>query len=238
MVKVVNTHHFGGVDKLPSNVVYIGRPGPHGNNHSSQSGEYSKEDCVAFHRVDLYFDLINKPGYFAQLKAELDGRDLACWCKQPKTLKACHGDNYLHIFKPEIRDRLYDKTVFFYLLDDLRRVLKALDTYIQKTLLDDEFLPVYIAFGDVKLDVGEVLRLFQERETDAYMRCVWLATLVVDLELAVQEPDIPNKLFRMDHCIWNCFRFTFRPQGRIEEPMPPNSKIRKLKLKDTKHGTD
>lgn len=232
MPSVTNAHWFGGVEKLPPNTVYIGRPSAHGNSYSSKSGLYTKEECVALHRVDLYRDLIQDPSLFGKLKEELDGKDLACWCKQHKRIAACHGDNYRHIFSPELSERVYDKSVLAYLVDDLRRALTKLKDSVTSTVPIEHYLTLYIGVEEAKLDITEILRLFKERETDPYLQCVWIANVVVDLELAVQDTDIQTILYRLDHAVWTCWRYTYRPEGRLGEPLAPHLELkRKPKVK-------
>lgn len=226
MPQVVNVHHYGGLDKLPSNVKYIGRPGPYGNRHSSKSGEYSKEDCVAFHRVDVYANCIEDPLYLPTLKQELGGYDLGCWCKQKHKLSACHGDNYLHVLS---KDRVYDKHVYHYLVEDLKDAIDKIKTITRSTAIINDNLYLWLGIQEAFLDVSDVIRLFKERETPAYQKCLWLATLIIDLELFLQEKDDAHRLYRLDRVVWNAFRFAFRPTSRADEPSPPDSAIRKPK---------
>lgn len=229
-----NTHWYGSIDKLSPDIKYIGRPGPYGNSFSSKNGDLSKEDCVAFHRVDLYRQLIDEPGYFLKLKQELDGRDLACWCAIKNKYIACHGLNYLHIFKAPQRDRDYTKTVFDYLVEDLLSVMSGLKTVIDTHVPKAMWLEWYIAFDEARMEITEVFRLFKERETPAYLRCVWLATFIIDLELALADPDCMMRLYRLDRVTWNAFRFTYRPTSRDGEPAIPGTKVRTPKVKKEK----
>lgn len=230
---LLNTHWFGGVDSLPPNAVYIGRPGPHGNSFSSKNGQYSKEDCVALHRVNLYLQLKEDPAYFDRLKSELDGRDLACWCAIRNRCVACHGLNFFHIFKPINRNRDYTKSVYDYLIEDFLFAINGLKALIKTNIEASYYLDWDIAIGEVRLEIGEVFRLFKERDTEAYLRCVWLSTFVIDLELALADPDTDMRLYRLDRVVWNAFRFSFRPTSREGEPSLPTAKSRKPK-KDTK----
>ena len=229
---IVNTHWFGGVDKLPPNTVYIGRGGPHGNPFSSKDGKFSKEDCVALHRVDLNRQLVENPSYKDALIAELDGKDLACWCAQPSKNVACHGRNFLHMFEEPFRSRTYTEPVLVYLVEDLRNVLSKIDQRLKDRPVDEHYLDFYLALAEVRLDITEVFRLFAERETPAYLRCVWTATFVIDLELALEETEPKRFLYRMDRVIWNTYRFTVRPESRADEPSDPDVKIRKPKKKE------
>lgn len=47
------------------------------------------------HAIELYRQLVDaSPSYRAEARAELAGRDLACWCKPDQP---CHGDHLLTI---------------------------------------------------------------------------------------------------------------------------------------------
>jgi hypothetical protein len=200
---------------------------------SSKSGDLSKEDAVALHRVELCRRLIDEKTYFSQLKLELDGRDLACWCAIKNKHIACHGLNYLHIFKDRNRNRTYDKTVFDYLLEDLKFVMEGFKHIEQKDVSDFEWMLFKIGVEEARLDVSTTFMLFKERETTPYLRCVWLATFVIDLELALADPDMQMRLYRLDRVIWNAFRFACRPTSKEGEPSLPSTKVRKPKKDKT-----
>jgi hypothetical protein len=200
--KVVNTHMFGGVDKLPSNTKYIGRPGPYGNPYSSQSGRYTKEECVALHRVHLYETLIKDPLRLSVLREDLDGYDLACWCKQPKRVTGCHGDNFLHIFSPDLANRTYDKTALSYLMDDLRTIMTKFDKRIQFDIDNTDYLFSYIHFGDVRINIQYVLLIVKEKYVVLEDLLFFIAFLVVELELAYVDSDVTMVEYRFNHLSW------------------------------------
>lgn len=227
--KVVNTHWFGGIDKLPPNTRYIGRPSPYGNQYSSKSGKYIRDECVALHRVDLYQTLVNDPTYLTHLKHDLDHCDLACWCKQPKRVVGCHGDNYLHVLSPQFRDRVYDRTVIFYLMEDLRIAIKAMRERIWKDLPLKDYLFVLVHFEDMLIDIDEVLMLCREKFVLLQDLQRFIAILVIDLELAVVDPDIEMVEYRFDHIIWNINRFIVNRQDREFEPTPPSVPMKRGK---------
>lgn len=76
--------------KMPDNTVYVGRPTKYGNEWTIKAGR-TREDCVA-----MYERTINayKPEVIEEIKKELGGKDLACWC--PLTLP-CHADILLKV---------------------------------------------------------------------------------------------------------------------------------------------
>ena len=84
MAKVYNKYH------IPKDVdaVYIGRPSRWGNpfvvGKHGQRGE-----CVELYREWLY----TQPELMEQMKQELRGKDLVCFCAP----KSCHGDVILEV---------------------------------------------------------------------------------------------------------------------------------------------
>jgi hypothetical protein len=78
--------------------VYIGRPGPWGNDWSHKPGTLAKfkvnsveESIDAFEK-----DLLSDPGKVALVKEHLRGKTLGCWCKR-KGHEPCHGDVLLKV---------------------------------------------------------------------------------------------------------------------------------------------
>lgn len=78
---------------MPSNTVYVGRPGKWGNPFSvKNSGSQARA-------VELYQDWIRREIEIAsknleEIKRELKGRNLACWCKLDEP---CHADILLRL---------------------------------------------------------------------------------------------------------------------------------------------
>jgi hypothetical protein len=76
--------------------VYIGRPSKWGNNFSSKPGTLaafkvsSRSIAIKKHREWV----LSQPGYIDQIKKELAGKILGCWCDENQP---CHGDVYLEI---------------------------------------------------------------------------------------------------------------------------------------------
>ena len=218
---VVNTHHFGSVDKLPAGIVYIGRPGPWGNPYSSKSGKNTKEECVALHRIDLYRCLINNPHYMSQLQEGLKDHDLACWCVQLKKIVACHGYNYLHVLSDVRLTRTYDKSIVHYLMDDLRVAVKQLYHWVHCDVSQEQYLDLYLHVNDVKLSIDYALLILKDKELNVEGLCFFLSSLVVDLELAIRDKDGDMIAYRLDHVMWNITRFTSKVPEIFPEPLPP-----------------
>ena len=226
--KVVNAHWFGGPDKLPPNTVYIGRPSPFGNPHSSTSGKRTREECIALHRIDLYRSLIDDPLRLPQLRADLGGRDLACWCKQPKRVIGCHGDNFLHVLSLQMAGRDYTKSVVNYLMEDLRLAFVSILEKSHTLPPGEDSWRTYIYYEEVREEIAHLL--LKCREWDPPLRALefLIAQLVVDLELASMESDTPLFRYHMDHAIWitNCFI-----TGRVDLPGEPHLPDLPLKRK-------
>jgi hypothetical protein len=225
--RVVNTHWFGGVDKLPSNTVYIGRPSEYGNRYSSKSGLYTREECIALNRVDLYQSLIKNPAILKQWHEALAGHDLACWCKQHKRVVGCHGDNYVHIFSPELMKRSYDKSVVQYLMEDLRSVLAKLKQRVNYETPNESFLFPFIHLGDVIIDIQYVLLYCRENFIAVDDLQFFIARIVIDLELALIDQDIETMEYRFSHVCWTILRFMRTDQTRSDEPQHPHDLIKR-----------
>lgn len=80
---------------LPDDVVRVdrgtkwGNPFRIGNYHPQQPGRIMlREDVIALHRAAW-----NTPEKRAEIRRELRGKDLACWCAP----NACHADFYLEV---------------------------------------------------------------------------------------------------------------------------------------------
>lgn len=95
MCKVHNKYH----NTAPKDAVYIGRPSKWGNPYSHKPNtlaDYkvaSREEAVLKYREYL----LNSPSLLEDVKKELKGKDLVCWCKPA----ACHGDILIDIANEE-----------------------------------------------------------------------------------------------------------------------------------------
>ena len=219
-MKVINAHHFGGVEKLPQTAKYIGRPSRHGNAYSSKSGKFTPEQAVAFNRIDIYTDLTNDPSYMTELKRELYGYDLACWCKNERYLKICHGDNYIHIFTEELLTRDYSRSVIFYLMDDLRRALKNLESWLD-TLDNPTWFPLSILREDVWLEIKFFLYVLSDKKPDVEVVREYLAQIVIYLELAHREVSIDAKRYWLLYTDWFIAGILYPEDFALEEPVNP-----------------
>jgi|GEM_PF-614211 len=79
--RILNRHDTG--DVLPPGSVYVGRPSRWGNPFSIQS-HGTREAAIAAHRAWLW----GQPGLLVDIRHELRGRDLVCWCAP----KRCHAE--------------------------------------------------------------------------------------------------------------------------------------------------
>lgn len=91
-MKVWNKRQVG----IPANAVYVGRPSKFGNPFTHvASGTLAK--FVVKNRdeaVDQYEQwLLSQPELVAQVKVELKGKDLVCWCAPQR----CHADVLMKI---------------------------------------------------------------------------------------------------------------------------------------------
>lgn len=76
----------------PKGAVYVGRPTKWGNPYTiggNYLGGDSREDVVRMYR----YYLGDRPELREDIKKELKGKDLVCWCAP----KACHADVLLEI---------------------------------------------------------------------------------------------------------------------------------------------
>jgi hypothetical protein len=225
--KVVNAHHFGGSESLPPGTIYIGRPSIYGNAYSSASGKYTKEECIALHRMDLYHALIKDPSYFSRLRTDLEGRDLACWCKQSKRMVGCHGDTYLHIFDPRFIDRDYTRSIVFYQMDDIRKAFQKLENAIRFQLPQERYLMIFIRFHDARIDFIEAVRLCRKNEADGPTLWFFLSAVAIDLELAAMDTDPAMIDYRIEHAMWRIYWYLKGWDNRDKEPSSPYVKIKK-----------
>ena len=82
--KVIKVHK----DKVASGSVYIGRPSKWGNPFAIGPG-CTREQAVR--RYELWLE--SQPQLIEEAKAELKGKDLACFCAPQQ----CHGDILLRV---------------------------------------------------------------------------------------------------------------------------------------------
>jgi hypothetical protein len=71
--------------RKPAGAIVIARPSKWGNPH--KIGRLTRDDAIAAYKRDLYAGKLRFA--VADVKRELKGRDIACWCRLED---ACHGD--------------------------------------------------------------------------------------------------------------------------------------------------
>jgi hypothetical protein len=218
VTQVINTHHYGGAEKLPPNSVYIGRPSKHGNRYSSKKGNLNRAECVAFHRLDIYEQLIKNPKYLLELKQELEGKNLGCWCKQLNREEPCHGDNFVHIFKDINKTRDYTKSVVFYLMEDLRRAITTLKEWVIKEPSSQDFLGLYISVFESSAEVAFLITVLKDKKPNSTVIAEYISRLVIDLEMAVVNKDNEIKKHWLKHAVWNINKILY-PEAMEEEPV-------------------
>lgn len=227
-MKLLNTHHFGSISNLPSDSVYIGRPSEFGNRYSSKKGIFTREECVALNRVDLYDQLISEPNYLSYIKKSLLGKNLACWCVNTKKIIACHGMNYIHILSSSNINRVYDKSIIYYLIDDLKSIISFLEKKITHDVSVESYLFLYLRLGDVKIEINDALRHLKKTERLTNEILFFLSILVIDLECAYLEFKAEMIDYRLEHAIWVIRRFINNREDRAFEPMSPDLKLKKI----------
>jgi hypothetical protein len=81
-------------ERLPPNTIYVGRPSRWGNPFKV-SVEASRSDVVDLFEAWAYADTPQAASWREELKLQLRGKDLACWC--PVDGKPCHADVLLRL---------------------------------------------------------------------------------------------------------------------------------------------
>lgn len=79
--------------KMPENTAYVGRPGPFGNYAALRAG-LPRTGQSAANAFRQWVEEEASDAFKANVKRELRGKNLACWCK-PGT--PCHADVLLEI---------------------------------------------------------------------------------------------------------------------------------------------
>ena len=83
--------------KMPANTVYVGRPTKYGNNFKIGDKDIMENRPMNADDVVKYFDwsLAYAPDeMLSEWRAELNGKDLACWCNIDDP---CHADVLLRL---------------------------------------------------------------------------------------------------------------------------------------------
>lgn len=80
---------------MPPNTVYVGRPTRYGNPYRIRDFAGGVRACIAAYREMLMLRDAELHGFITRYtKAELAGKDLACWCPLDQP---CHADVLLEI---------------------------------------------------------------------------------------------------------------------------------------------
>ena len=95
MPKVYNKRH----KDVPKDAVYVGRPTKWGNpwshlpNTTAKYKVATREEAVEKFREYAYNHVFTSDLFMADVRNELRGKDLVCWCAP----KSCHADVLLEI---------------------------------------------------------------------------------------------------------------------------------------------
>jgi hypothetical protein len=73
--------------RQPINAIYVGRPTKWGNPYKVGTGHHTPEQTVRLYRRDLLAGSL--PFTIDDVRRELKGQDLICWCKPDAP---CHAD--------------------------------------------------------------------------------------------------------------------------------------------------
>lgn len=87
---------------MPANTVYVGRPTKWGNPFivGKSGGAYTAKVMSHRHAWQLFNSIVHdNERLVAAAKAELRGKDLACWCSLPQAYEhdECHAAVWLEI---------------------------------------------------------------------------------------------------------------------------------------------
>ena len=77
---------------MPENAVYVGRPTKFGNHACTLMNNMTRPYAVKLFRD--WTEEVATPAWFAAVRNELRGKDLACWCPLDQP---CHADVLLEI---------------------------------------------------------------------------------------------------------------------------------------------
>jgi hypothetical protein len=78
--------------RQPINAIYVGRPTKWGNPHKVGTSHHTAEEAVTLYRRDLIAGSL--PFTIDDVRRELKGGDLVCWCKPGVP---CHADVLLAV---------------------------------------------------------------------------------------------------------------------------------------------
>lgn len=78
---------------MPANTVYVGRPTEWGNPFHIKDG-HTRQEAVEQYAIWMNEQIDIAPENLQEIKANLAGKDLACWCRIDDF---CHADVLLHL---------------------------------------------------------------------------------------------------------------------------------------------
>lgn len=222
---VVNAHWFGGKDKLPAGTTYIGRPSKHGNDFSSGGDPAKKLEACALHLVSLYQSFRSVPGSFAALCAELDGQDLACWCKNKHTFIHCHGDNIKHVLRPDLRARTYDRPALSYIVEDIGLAFKEFSKWILMPGNEDQFRTHHVLLDEARMEVNYLFPKLRSMKLHSDLIAERVSPIAVKLGSLPysRKPDYVK--YVLDYVIWHAHSLTYLPE--FMSPAPELVKTKK-----------
>jgi hypothetical protein len=79
--------------RMPPNTVYVGRPGPWGNPFAVKNAG-TAERALALYKDWIDNEIAIAPDNLKEIKGQLRGKNLACWCKLGRP---CHADVLLRL---------------------------------------------------------------------------------------------------------------------------------------------
>lgn len=224
---VVNAHWFGGVDKLPENTVYVGRPSPYGNPFSSADGKMSRFEAIARHRVDLYCKLCSKERSIDTLRHDLGGHDLACWCKLKNRNVGCHADSYVHVLSPVNENRDYSRSVMQYIVDDFNQAIKSVRDLVRVSLPIENYLTAMFLVGEFELEFRDFLAVIKNRKDSSAYSADSFMVIVILLELAARESSMIWFEYYIKYAVWESHRYINQYTGKDGEPVAPNNPVKR-----------
>ena len=95
--RLLNKH----TDVIPPDAVYIGRPSKFGNPFEI-TGTRNRVQAVKEHKAWLLNAVKDDPAVLEEIRAELKGRDLVCFCRPKK----CHGEILLRLANERSPDEM------------------------------------------------------------------------------------------------------------------------------------
>lgn len=102
--EIVNVHWYGGVNKLPDDVLYMGRGSPYGNPF-----QLEKNEAVDKHAILLSIRLQKDKKFECQMMNDMKNKKIACFCKNKYKTIRCHLDNYAKEYSDRVKAGYWHK---------------------------------------------------------------------------------------------------------------------------------